>query len=92
MSKVSPEVPPLNSEQKQQVLNWFQRHAAHKGKCPICDKQRFTVADYLAQPPISDGHTGAFGPRAYFHYMLICGNCANTIFLDAQTTKMVRPA
>ena len=69
----------LTTEDKQKIVEWFAKRQGTLG-CPWCHQKNLSIADQLAAAPIATISEGIqLGPH-YPLVVLICTNCAHTIF------------
>lgn len=68
---------------REKILDWVKLKAS-KARCPVCKEQKFTLAEHFITP-IIQGADGAvqLGGSTYPHFMLLCRNCAHTLFFNA---------
>ena len=85
MADKSSHSPSLTKEQKQKVVNWLGEKMDQKTGllCSICNTRKWTVADDLVIPPIYRGGGFSIGGAGYPQAMLICNNCAHTVYINA---------
>lgn len=75
----------LTQPEKVKVVKWLTDHVAdgHDFKCAVCGHTDWVVGDHIVTP-VRFASTGFhFGGGAYPQIMLICKNCAHTVFLNA---------
>lgn len=62
---------------------------AETSRCPICRHDEWILGDYVVTPPRFGGGrvqvSGALAPVV----MLVCGNCAHTLFFNAAMIGVV---
>ena len=81
----------LTAQQRQKIEKWI-GDRAQLIKCPVCRERKFQIAEHLVTPIIQSPDGGVnLGGSAYPHFMLICGNCANTLFFNAVMSGVMSP-
>ena len=85
MADKSDTLPSLSKEQKQKVIQWLSEKVDPETGlvCSICNTREWTVADDLVIPPVYRGGGFVIGGVGYPQAMLICKNCAHTIYVNA---------
>ena len=72
----------LTDDEKKLFEKWVLERSP-KLKCPCCGKSNFTVGEHLVSPPTVGRDGVQLGGVAYPNAMLICTNCAHTLFFNA---------
>jgi len=74
----------LTAEDQDKIKKWLEQKASSGLRCFVCGSQRWTIASPAAMTVSVDIHTNRV------HYMqgfpligLICENCANTLWFNA---------
>ena len=77
--------PSLSKEEIQKVIKWLSEKMDQTTGlvCSICNTRQWTVADDLVIPPIYRAGGVSIGGAGYPQAMLICNNCAHTVYVNA---------
>lgn len=78
----------LSQEQREKIVAWLKARNAPRA-CSVCGHNNWTVADHLVAPPIFRPNVISLGGPAYPQAMLICANCAHTIYFNAVVMGVV---
>lgn len=73
----------ITPEQAEKLIAWLKEKAPHGIKCSVCGVNDWQIAPDIVTPlRLTDGAV-SIGGSMYPLVMLICRNCAHTIFLNA---------
>lgn len=73
----------LSEKAKKKITDWLNERWLGLKQCPICRKNTWTIVDDLVSPNISRDGGLVIGGTSYPQVMVICGNCAHTLYFNA---------
>ncbi len=87
----------FTQEDNARITDWFKEKWKRGYSCPICAVQNWGVEEYLANAPIVHIPRHSFAPpeltgRTYPFVLVICNNCGYTMFLNAVSIGVSKPA
>ena len=82
----------LTDAEKQTIVDWLKERVPEgPPNCAVCAKKDWFVGDILVAPLHYDGKGIKLGGAVYPNAVLVCKNCANTVFLNAIMMGIIPP-
>lgn len=78
----------LSKSEKNKALAWLNERTEAAPTCWVCNTQNWTLADHVVSPPMF-GKGLILGGVAYPHILLVCRQCAHTVFFNAMVMGVI---
>ena len=73
----------LSDQDKQKIADWLDEKWTQPSKCSVCGHSDWTLGEHLVNLQIYYGGGLRIGGPTYPYVMVICKNCAQTLFFNA---------
>ncbi|MEI7822179.1 MAG: hypothetical protein WCK55_14795 [Verrucomicrobiota bacterium] len=79
----------LNPAQLSTAIKWLDSKTSKNLTCPVCHEKKFTIEENLVEIKPFHGGNIIAGGTIYPHIMVVCKNCAHSLFFNALLTGAV---
>ena len=79
----------ITTAQRTLIQTWLK--SRHTQPCPVCGNRNFQLVDHLVQPITFAGGGLSIGGVGYPQFMLVCSNCAHTLYFNAVASGILPP-